>query len=273
MIYEVTPLNWQQLITNANRFITYSFRGQSNFQWNLSTNLERLALQNYKKLEYLANREFWILTQFRRRAHNLLERSPTYDELIEWLALLQHYGGPTRLLDFTDSLFLGLFFACEGAREDAAVWMIDLFALLNAHAPMQEDETIYHQKTQILEIAKGYVGKDSDKGGILPIEPERLNERMSIQKGLSMFPMNINQTFMNNLKAQFDWKVIRYKRISFKRLLRTLHTKNAPHVIKLRIKAEWCPELLGVLNDMNINANSLFPGLDGFARSLRIHLA
>src|SRR5438093_2893211 len=44
---------------------------------------------------------------------------------LEWLALMQHYGAPTRLLDFTYSFWIALFFAFEEAENDCSVVALD----------------------------------------------------------------------------------------------------------------------------------------------------
>jgi hypothetical protein len=46
--------------------------------------------------------------------------------------LIQHHGGPTRLLDFTHSFYVAAFFALERATEDVAVWAVNLDRLENA---------------------------------------------------------------------------------------------------------------------------------------------
>lgn len=271
MVYEVTPGDWKELVLAADSLPAFIFRGQTSYAWDLSTTIERLGLYYPLGLSGLANREFWILTQFRRRAHNLIEKPPEYDNLIEWLALLQHHGGPTRLLDFTKSLFVGLFFACDGAHDDAGLWLVDYFHLLDSYVQRKPHETIYHQQKSILDKATQLIAKESSESGILPIEPERLSERMSIQQGLSIMPMNINTTFMENVSAQYGWKELGYEQITFGDFMSALYEKR-PCVAKIRIPASWLADILYFLDDMNINANTLFPGLDGFARSLKIHL-
>jgi len=273
MIYEATPKNWKQLMSVAGSLPGFVFRGQNSYAWDMSTNIERLALRfHFGVVQGLtANRELWILTQFRRRAHNLIEKPPEYDNLIEWLALIQHHGGPTRLLDFTHSFFVGLLFACEGAHEDAALWLIDYHNLLDSHEKHEPNKSIYHQQIAILDKATKLIGKKTTQIGILPIEPERLSERMSIQQGLSIMPINLDKTFMENLSTQYGWEEIKYEKIKLDDFMGVLYSIK-PRVAKIQIKLEWLPDILLFLDKMNINTNTLFPGLDGFARSLRIYL-
>ena len=90
--------------------------------WPLDSSLSRY-LQIFKM-----DRRAWpepegrILRVFKRKAHQFLEKPPDPDDDFQWLALMQHHGAPTRLLDFTWSPYVAAFFALERATGDAAVW-------------------------------------------------------------------------------------------------------------------------------------------------------
>ncbi len=56
-----------------------------------------------------------ILRVFKRKAHHFLAQLPAPDNDFQWLALMQHNGAPTRLLDFTWSPYVAAFFALERA--------------------------------------------------------------------------------------------------------------------------------------------------------------
>lgn len=92
------------------------FRGQSDYGWELSPGLMRLAE---------APSEGTLLTRFKQSAGMLINTSPKDD--FDWLFLMQHYGVPTRLLDWTESPLTALYFAVieEGNDDkDAALWSL-----------------------------------------------------------------------------------------------------------------------------------------------------
>ena len=108
------------------------FRGQGNADWPLSTTYERIrnktCLANLKEYEWRVN-ELDTIEKFKRSAVRLYSTSESLD-LIDWLALMQHCGAPTRLLDFTYSAFVALFFATATPKDvDFAVWAIRLSSL------------------------------------------------------------------------------------------------------------------------------------------------
>jgi hypothetical protein len=54
---------------------------------------------------------------------------PLYDR--DWYFLMQQYGAPTRLLDWTEGALIGLFFAVKDnpGFYPAAVWVLDAWDL------------------------------------------------------------------------------------------------------------------------------------------------
>ena len=67
-----------------------------------------------------------IRHEFKSRALQLIQGRLPADEW-EWYFLMQHYGVPTRLLDWTENPLIAIYFAVEGhkADRDAAVWALD----------------------------------------------------------------------------------------------------------------------------------------------------
>lgn len=265
MIYFIEPKSWKDLVKIEESFPSYSFRGQSNNNWQLSTVFERqLDKANWA---HSVNREEWILKQFKRRAHNVINSPPQNDEDIEWLSIIQHYGGPTRFLDFTHSFFIALFFACENIKIDGAVWFINRFELFHQNVGWSVDENIWDVQVKSNKFATEFICSNTDDAGVLAVEPFRLNERMSLQQGVFMMPTDITESFMYNLSSQFIIKTDEYKQIVAKEVL-----SEKVNVGKIIIKAQWKKEIKSWLDNFNINSATLFPGLDGFAKALVNHL-
>lgn len=92
------------------------FRGQSDFTWELSPGIHRT-----KK----GTSETSLLSRFKQSAAMLIQKR--YDDDFDWLFLMQHYGLPTRLLDWSESPLAALYFAVineEKDKTDAALWLL-----------------------------------------------------------------------------------------------------------------------------------------------------
>lgn len=110
------------------------FRGVADAQYPLAPSIEREAAERQREWAHL---ELRIYNEFRAgaRVHMDPRDLPTGDDKLSWLASMQHYGAPTRLLDFTYSPYVALYFAVRNSSRaasasDAAVWAIDRQTLL-----------------------------------------------------------------------------------------------------------------------------------------------
>jgi hypothetical protein len=94
------------------------FRGHSDAEWRLTPKL-------YRK-EFLGADENEIRHEFKSRALQLIQGRIPATEL-DWYFLMQHYGAPTRLLDWTENPLAALYFAVanQDGKRDAAIWILD----------------------------------------------------------------------------------------------------------------------------------------------------
>jgi hypothetical protein len=103
------------------QFRRWAFRGQEQSGWHLNSTLSRHLVDFGVHRDVWAHQEDRIIRIFCRKAQSLPQRMPQKDDVFQVLALMQHHGAPTRLMDFTWSPFVAAFFALEKARGDCAV--------------------------------------------------------------------------------------------------------------------------------------------------------
>ena len=171
---------------------------------------------------------------------------------------MQHHGAPTRLLDFTYSLYVAAYFALETADSDCAVWALhgrwvlkqSVAALeLAGNKEVTRLNSLLHEEDE--QFCYDLIFNGLSANAAIPLNPFRLNERLRIQKGLFLIPGTISISFMENLTS--------------------LPGSDQPeNVVKLILGKSIRAEALERLFYMNISRTSLFPGLDGYAQSLGV---
>ena len=96
------------------------FRGVANSSYQLLTSLGRCEPINGKSLEQLEKR---LIKLFKESSVPYLEHKPANE--MEWLAIAQHFGLPTRLLDWSYNPLVATYFAIESnPSEDAAIYIL-----------------------------------------------------------------------------------------------------------------------------------------------------
>lgn len=230
----------------------YLYRGVTNAAFHLQTSLSRNCKDKQKMLEPS------ILRNFSKYAAS--EASMRNASIWRQMAIGQHHGLPTRLLDWTFSPLMAMHFATSGEalsemdQHDAAVWKIDV-SELNRLLPPAYQEVLEQEKAYFFTIdmlnglAQNTAAYDRDMGNksMVLLEPPSIDQRIINQYSyFSVMPLGMDspEEFLNT------------------------HTENTVcYIIPKNMK--W--RLRDMLDQMNINERIAFPGLDGLSDWIKRH--
>ena len=222
----------------------WAFRGQRDAVWQLWPTISRELRNRRVKSRFWTAQEHRIIRIFQRKALHFLDKVPEVVDTPQWMALIQHHGGPTRLLDFTWSPYVAAFFALESSVSDSAVWAINAPKLgTHSYGPRFRAGSRPPSPQELLRSV-GFRGRDAVAIG----EPYFKNRRVVAQSGTFAFPIDITRP-VDEL----------------------LSTKKGV-VAKIVLRTRFRQQALRELYRMNITYATLFPDLDGLARSLAFEL-
>ena len=225
----------------------YAFRGLPSHEHDLTNGLTRLARGHAD----ICKLEMSMLRNFRKYAAQ--QTTTGIDSIWHWLAVAQHHGLPTRLVDWTYSPLVSLHFATEhpaGYGDDGVVWCVD-FVQANKLLPKRlrailDDEGSDTFTAEMLEGFDTLRDFDALSGDpfLLFLEPPALDARILNQAALFSLMPSPSTSLHGWLEA---------------------HPELCRRVV---VPAELKWEVRDKLDQANITERTLFPGLDGLSRSL-----
>jgi hypothetical protein len=224
---------------------TYAFRGMADRSYELHSSLVRLG-GNADQLEG------HLLRNFRKFAHR---NAVPGDSVWNWLALAQHHGLPTRMLDWTFSPYVALHFATEDVRladVDGVIWCLD-YVKINQYLPERLTSMLRQEAADVFTAEMlGQAASSLREFDLLAkdpfvvfFDPPSLDERIVNQFALF--------AFMSSPRACLDQWLADHGDVCR----------------KIIIPAELKWEIRDKLDQSNITERVLLPGLDGLSRWLK----
>lgn len=219
------------------------FRGLSRSNYHLEPSIYRKNIWKYN-MSYAKE----IYTEFLRRAKPYITTPYQYSKW-EWYHLMQNYGVPTRLLDWTEGALIALFFALRniGHLVVPCIWVLDPYWL---NKLTSQNATLYYSDPSIREDEDKVVSYYDDEANLpdypIALLPALIDVRIISQKSVFTIHGKKHDGFLDICKEHGDARIM-----------------------KLRINGRKAKSIKQELITLGINETSLFPDLEGLAREIK----
>jgi len=280
MTETVTPATWAELLEAVyaddwdaalkRHRSSFAYRGMVDASWSMPTSLIRLG-GDFVQLEK------HMLRNFRKYAHrDVVER----DSFWHWLAVAQHHGLPTRLLDWTYSPLVALHFATDDiarTSQDGIVWLV---RIPEAHqllpkplrAALQEEGSYVFtvemlSRFELPEVTVSLAGVSVSSSQFRPTRIKHLGDFDKLANkpfALFMEPPSLDDRIVNQFAL---FSVLSDAGVSVDAWL--AHHPELVRKVIVPSSLKW--EVRDRLDQANITERVLFPGLDGLSRWLKRH--
>jgi hypothetical protein len=247
--------SWKDFLNAvASKDRNWIFRGQTN-DLELSSTLER-ALTGWKvDLKEAVIIEIQLLREFRRRVGDLIY-DKIHNDTLYCMALMRHYGAPVRLLDCTYSPFVAAKFAIETGGWESVIYCFNCTWCEKIASELFGTDVVRKRGSDTTRNDATFrpmylLPEGKRQKFVLQENPLYLNDRLTIQQGVFLCPGDISRSLLENIQSMEGWR-------SESNILK----------VKLRMDSTNLDEFAGRLKTMNLSSAALFPGLEGFAKSL-----
>jgi len=195
--------------------------------------------------ESLEYNEQQLLLQFQLKAPSRYNKCPPNEDQASWTSLAQHYGLPTRLLDWTGSPLVAAYFsALKNEKEAAAVMWVLAPGIMNSIITGEEPSVYTFRAEECRRmITSGWYDKGTEKFECLASVPDEIDLRLILQQ--SSFTIHKDSSPLENHKNATDF----------------LRKITIPHESKESIRKE--------LNLLGFRQSTLFPDLENLANCLK----
>lgn len=261
---------------------SFMFRGMSDVSWKLLPGIFREysksetvpgVASKQQHLKMYRSNETEILAHFRKEASGFLTNISQNDDFT-WLQYAQHYGVPTRLLDFTANPLVALYFSCQSESAcDSVVWVINI----NNFQRWSQDEDICKSNNTreiIIDRIMCEMRGDFDhmecsqrpplKERPLFFLPPYIDQRMSAQASRFML-WGTNQSSLEDMISEENWMRLTPEAISL------WISNDQRFLASITIPSKCKHHIIEELDLLNISSKTVFPGLDGIGRYINKH--
>jgi hypothetical protein len=215
----------------------YWFRGHGNFEWELAPSALRYKRTGQRE------RALGLFREFRKIASAEMTAVTTAAEKLEWMVRAQHYGVPTRLLDWTEKPAIALYFACVDVTTDGAIFLMDP-AQMNQLAMPLHPKIIFPDDSASIVEPYAELGPLLNATGLrtVAISPNWGNPRIKAQGGA--FTLHGERRF-------------------------ALDSSQCPSLAVVPIRQKHKRQLLHALDALSINELTVYPELSRIAKIIK----
>ena len=256
----------------------FLYRGMAHVSWPLLPGIFREIGEQYEGWDETARKyltfstEQRILQHFRQEAAAYVTQNRDESD-IWWVELAQHYGVPTRFLDWSENPLVALYFACENnsRQEDAVVWMLNR---LNYNRHIKKLDPAYEfidSESARRDAISTLMGFSACENGVCQISPLQLpflyspylfDGRMSAQSSWFMVWGNDMRPFQQMIDYQ------NYMKLPDESCPCCDADASDDFLYQFVIPVSAKQQMVRELNMLGINGKALFPGLDGVGKHI-----